>query len=140
MTFWTKLTRDDLTATLSQREIEARSKSTGFSDDAADAQLAQTAAAVRGFVRAGGVRIPAEAGLIPPSLVPFALDFAAYRLLKRFNVAVGEERRKAYDAAMDVFKAVAAGKMAVEPAEESEDATSSALPSFVPANPERRLG
>jgi phage gp36-like protein len=94
---------------------------------------------VRGFVRAGGVRIPAEAGLIPPSLVPFALDFAAYRLLKRFNVAVGEERRKAYDAAMDVFKAVAAGKMAVEPAEESEDATSSALPSFVTANPERRL-
>ena len=35
---------------------------------------------------------------------------------------------------------VAEGKYAVEPDEETADATSSALPSFVPANPERRLG
>lgn len=136
---WTRPTRDDLTATLSAAEVTAFSRSAGF-DDAVASILAQTSAAVRGFVRAGGCRVASGAGLIPPSLVPFAMDFAAFRLLKRFKVPVGDDRRKAYDDALDVFKKVAAGQMAVEPDDEAADATSTALPSFVPACPERRLG
>ena len=139
MTIWTKLTRDGLVATISADEVDAFGQSADFGD-AVDAILAQTADAVRGFVRAGGRKVSGGVGLVPPSLVPFAYDFAVFRVLKRFNVAVGEDRRKAYDAAMDVFKKVAAGDMAVEPADDAEDATSAALPSFVPANPERRLG
>ena len=139
MTTWTKLTRDGLIATLAQREVDAFSRSADFGD-AVDALLAQTADAVRGFVRAGGRKVPSDAGLVPPSLVPFAYDFAVFRVLKRFNVPVGEDRRKAYDAAMDVFKKVAAGDMAVEPADDAEGATSATLPSFMPADPERRLG
>ena len=135
---WTRPTRDDLTATLSAEEVDAFAQSADFGD-AVDATLAQTAAAVRGFVRAGGCRVASGEGLIPPSLVPFAMDYAAFRLLKRFNVPVGEDRRKAYEDALDVFKKVAAGQMAVEPEDEASDASSSALPSFVPANPERRL-
>ncbi len=139
MTTWTKLTRDGLIATLAQREVDAFSRSADFGD-AVDAILAQTADAVRGFVRAGGRKVPSDAGLVPPSLVPFAYDFAVFRLLKRFNVPVGEDRRKANESATDIFMKVAEGKYAVEPAEEADDATSAALPSFVPANPERRLG
>lgn len=135
---WTKLTRDGLVATIAAREVDAFSRSADFGD-AVDAILAQTADAVRGFVRAGGRKVPGDAGLVPPSLVPFALDFTAYRLLKRFNVPVGEDRRKAYDAAMDIFGKVASGAMAVEPADDAGDATSATLPSFVPARPERRL-
>ena len=111
---WTKLTRDGLVATLAAREVDAFSRSADFGD-AVDAILAQTADAVRGFVRAGGRKVPGDAGLVPPSLVPFAYDFAAFRLLKRFNVPVGEDRRRAYDAAMDIFGKVASGAMAVEP-------------------------
>lgn len=139
MTTWTKLTRDGLIATLAQREVDAFSRSADFGD-AVDAILAQTADAVRGFVRAGGRKVPNDAGLVPPSLVPFAYDFAVFRVLKRFNVAVGEDRRKANESATDIFMKVAEGKYAVEPDEEADDATSAALPSFVPANPERRLG
>lgn len=135
---WTKPTLDDLTATLSEAEISAFSRSAGFGDVAA-AQLAQTTAAVRGYVRAGGRRVASGEGLIPPSLLPFALDFAAFRLLKRFRIQTNEDRRKAYDTALDVFKKVAAGQMAVEPEDEAADAASTALPSFMPANPERRL-
>lgn len=135
---WTKLTRDGLIATLSADEVDAFGQSADFADAVA-ATLAQTADAVRGFVRAGGRKVPGDAGLVPPSLVPFAYDFAAFRLLKRFNVPVGEDRRKANDAAMDIFKKVAAGEMAVEPADDAGDATSATLPAFVPANPERRL-
>ena len=136
---WTKLTRDGLIATLAQREVDAFSRSADFGD-AVDAILAQTADAVRGFVRAGGRKVPGDVGLVPPSLVPFAYDFAVFRLLKRFNVSVGEDRRKANESATDIFMKVAEGKYAVEPDEEADDATSAALPSFVPANPERRLG
>ena len=135
---WTRPTREDLTATLSAAEVDAFSVSADFGD-AVDAILAQTAAAVRGFVRAGGCRVASGEGLIPPSLVPFAMDYSAFRLLKRFNVPVGEDRRKAYEDALEVFKKVAAGQMAVEPEDDAADAASTALPSFVPANPERRL-
>ena len=136
---WIRPTRDDLTATLSAAEVEAFSGSADFGD-AVDAVLSQTSAAVRGFVRAGGCRVASGEGLIPPSLLPFAMDFATYRLLKRFDVPVGEDRRKAYDAAMEIFKKVAAGQMAVEPEDDAADAASTALPSFMPADPERRLG
>ena len=139
MTTWTKLTRDGLIATLAQREVDAFSRSADFGD-AVDAILAQTADAVRGFVRAGGRKVPGDAGLVPLSLVPFAYDFAVYRLLKRFNLPVGEDRRKANETATNVFMKVAEGKYAVEPADDAEDATSATLPSFVPANPGRRLG
>ena len=135
---WTKLARDGLIATMSAEEVDCFALSADFTD-VVEAQLAQTAAAVRGFVRAAGRALPAEDGLVPPSLVPFAYDFAAYRMLKRLNTAAGEDRRKAYDAAMEVFKAVAAGRMAVEPADEAADASGSALPAFVPARPARRL-
>ena len=139
MTTWTKLTRDGLIATLAQREVDAFSRSADFGD-AVDAILAQTADAVRGFLRAGGRKVPNDAGLVPPSLVPFAYDFATFRVLKRFNVPVGEDRRKANESATDVFMKVAEGKYAVEPADDAEDATSATLPSFMPADPERRLG
>ena len=139
MTTWTKLTRDGLIATLAQREVDAFSRSADFGD-AVDAILAQTADAVRGFVRAGGRKVPSDAGLVPPSLVPFAYDFAVFRVLKRFNLPVGEDRRKANETATNVFMKVAEGKYAVEPADDAEDATSATLPSFMPADPERRLG
>ena len=139
MTTWTKLTRDGLVATISADEVDAFGQSADFGD-AVDETLAQTADAVRGFVRAGGRKVPNDAGLVPPSLVPFAYDFATFRVLKRFNVPVGEDRRKANESATDIFMKVAEGKYAVEPADDADDATSAALPSFVPANPERRLG
>ena len=139
MTTWTKLTRDGLVATCSADEVDAFGQSADFGD-AVDAILAQTADAVRGFVRAGGRKVSGGVGLVPPSLVPFAYDFATFRVLKRFNVPVGEDRRKANESATDIFMKVAEGKYAVEPADDAEDATSSTLPSFVPANPERRLG
>ena len=52
---WTKPTADGLTATLSAAEVTAFGRSAGF-EDAANVILSQTAATVRGFVRAGGVR------------------------------------------------------------------------------------
>lgn len=133
---WTELTRADLTTALSAAELEAFSGSAGFVD-APDAILAQAAAAVRGFVQAGGRAVPEGAGLVPESLAPFAVDWAAWRLLKRLDIPVGEDRRRAHEAAMEVFRAVAEGRMAVEPP--PGGGPDAARPAFAPARPARRL-
>ena len=91
---WTKPTRDDLTATVSAEEVDAFGDSADFAD-AVSGILSRTTNLVRGYVRAGGAKVPAEPGTIPPSLLAPAMDYAAFDLLKRFNIPVSEDRRKA---------------------------------------------
>ena len=134
---WIKPTREDLTATLSTEEADAFSSSADFTD-VAQAILDRTVLFVRGFVRSGGVKLPEDESLMPPSLLAPAMDYAAYDILKRMPVEIGEARRRAREDALSLFKDVGAGRMKVEPHEEG--ATSgAALPSFVPARPERLL-
>ena len=125
---WITPTRDDLTATVSAAETTAFGESSDFTD-AVDAILARTVSLVRGFVRAGRVRLAADAGSIPASLLAPAMDYAASDLLKRFNVPMNEDRRKARADALALFEKVAARQLAVEPADES------ASPDEVPAAP-----
>ena len=138
---WIKPTRDDLTATLSQRETDAFSRSSGFTDDVVDGILSRTSDLVRGFVRAGGAKVPAQTGTIPPSLLAPAMDYAAFDLLKRFNLAVSEDRRKARTDAVALFEKVAERKLAVEPADDEEVAAAAvaASPVAAPPNPARML-
>ena len=125
---WITPTRDDLTATVSAAEITAFGECADFTD-AVDAILARTVSFVRGFVRAGRVRLAADAGSIPASLLAPAMDYAASDLLKRFNVPMSDDRRKARADALALFEKVAARQLAVEPADES------ASPDEVPAAP-----
>ena len=68
------------------------------------------------------------------------MDIAAYNILTRLPVDVGEARRKAYDRAMDLLKDVAAGKFRPEPVVEDEDGQSaSVLPCFGEPLPRRVL-
>ncbi len=118
---WRKLTEDDLVAFLSQKEVDAYRRSADFSPDVIAAILTSTGNFVRGHVRASGVSMsPASAPAIPDSLVSPALDYAVYDVLKRMKVAVGEDRRTARAQAIELFKRVADGKMAVEPEFEAD--------------------
>ena len=136
---WIKPTKDDLTATVSADEVEAFGQSADFAD-AVEGILSRTSDLVRGYVRAGGTKVPAEAGTIPPSLLAPAMDYAAYDLLKRFKVATTEERRKARADALAHFEKVAERKISVEPADEAETAASAASsPVAAPPNPARLL-
>lgn len=51
---WRKPTQDDLTARLSQDELDAFAASAGFSSDVVDGVLAQSASFARDAVRSGG--------------------------------------------------------------------------------------
>ena len=116
---WITPTRDDLTATVSAAEITAFGESSDFTD-AVDAILARTVSFVRGFIRAGRTRLAADEGTLPASLLAPAMDYAAFDLLKRFNVPMSEDRRKARADALALFKKVADRRLAVEPADGAE--------------------
>ena len=131
---WIKPTRDDLTATTSAEEVAAFGDSADFAD-AVSGILARTADLVRGYVRAGGAKISAEPGTIPPSLLAPAMDYASFDLLKRFNIPVNEDRRKARTDAVALFEKVAERKIAVEPADDEEPAAAAVAASPVAAQP-----
>lgn len=135
---WVRPTADDLTATLSAEEVEAFGASADFAD-VAGAVVRRTVALVRGYVLAGGVTLPADQGLLPPALLAPAMDYAAYDLLKRLPVAVGEARRRAREDAAAVFSQVASGRMSVEPHGDSAGGGVAALPAFAAPPPARRL-
>ena len=77
---------------------------------------------------------------MPSMLLAPAMDYAAFDLLKRFNVPVGEDRRKARADASALFEKVAERKIAVDPADEDEESVSAAAtPAAAPATPARLL-
>ena len=116
MANWRRPDEDDLAATLSQREIDAyrQSASPGGSDPVARL-LSRTAALVRGYVATNGkVARMGPPGTLPESLVSPAMDYAAADVLKRVNVPLNEDRRKARERAEELFRDVAAGKYTPE--------------------------
>ena len=137
---WIVPTREDLIATTSAEEVAAFGDSAEFADAVAGI-LARTADLVRGYVRAGGAKVPAQSGTIPPSLLAPAMDYAAFDLLKRFNMPMSEDRRAARTHALAIFEKVAERKIAVEPADEEEAAAAAvaASPVAAPPNPARML-
>ena len=135
---WIKPTRDDLLATISEMETSAFAGSSELTD-AVEAILARTAALVRGYVRAGGVRCPADAALIPPSLLAPAMDYAAFDLLKRFDIVPNEARSRARTDAIDLFTRVGEGKMAIAPDDETAADAVAGTPAVAPPTPARLL-
>lgn len=113
---WRTVDEADLAASLSQREIDVfrRDGSVDGSDPVARL-LTRTVALVRTYVATNGkVRRMGPSGTLPESLVSPAIDYAAYDVLKRVNVPVSEDRRRARERAEDLFERVAEGKFTPE--------------------------
>ena len=135
---WVKPTIRDLTTALSAAEVDAYSRSADYAD-AVSAVLEQTVQATRGFICAGGLSLPGETGSVPASLITFVTDYAVFKLLKRMDVPVSEDRRTAYRDALAVFQKLAAGQMRVEAWEDASAPAAVALPCFEKPRPARRL-
>lgn len=130
---WRETTLADIAGTLSQKELDAFRKSPDFDtavDPVADL-LKRTAQMVRGYIRRNKqVKLSPEAYAIPESCISPAMDYAAYDILKRFPVAMTEERKRARDQAVEFFKDIAQNNMTVESYEEEEDSRNMAMPIF----------
>lgn len=126
---WRKPTLRDIAAKLNQRELDAYRQHPDFNTSADPVLdiLEQTAESVRGYCRTNKtVKISPELGSIPEGLITFAMDFAAFDILKRINAPIGEPRKVAWEKAIEVFKDVAEGKFIPESyAEGSDDDTTS---------------
>lgn len=143
---WRKPTRRDIAAKLTQAELDKFSASPDFlsgADPVADV-LELTAETVRGFCRTNKqLKMCPEAGTVPEGLMTFAMDFAAFDVLKRINHAPNEARTKAWEAAREMFAAVGRGEFIPESyqSEEEADDTSAnrALPSFSETTNRRKI-
>ena len=107
---WRKPTEDDIVATLSRNEVEAYRKD--FEIEAVERLLSDTVAYVRTYISSNGnVRMDPDESTLPASCISPAMDYAAFKLLKRRNVKVNADRETAYNDAMTYFRDVAAGKV-----------------------------
>ena len=112
---WREATQSDLEATLSDMEIEAYRTSYAEESDPIAARLDLTAARFRAAIRTGGLsrlsRIPYA---LPESCIEIAMDYTAYKILKRLDIVPNEARTKAYEKAEDFLRRLEEGKIEVE--------------------------
>lgn len=134
---WRKPELRDIAAKLNQRELDAFRQHPDFTSAADPIKdlLEMTAESVRGFCRTNKqVTMCPDAATIPEGLMTFAMDFAAYDVLKRINVTPNEARKAAWEKAHDIFQAVSEGKFIPESWQggEADDDTKSnkAMPGF----------
>ena len=112
---WRLATQSDLEATLSDMEIEAYRTSFAEEGDPIAIRLNLTAARFRAAIRTGGLsRMSRTQYAIPESCIEVAMDYTAYKILKRLDVAINEDRRKAYEKAEDFLRRLEEGKIEVE--------------------------
>lgn len=107
---WRKPTEDDIVATLSRNEVDAYRKD--FEIEAVERLLSDTVAYVRTYISSNGnVRMDPDETTLPASCISPAMDYAAFKLLKRRNVKVNADRETAYNDALTYFRDIAAGKV-----------------------------
>ena len=137
---WRKPDNEDLTATLSQVEVDEFNNSPDFrsQNNASERVIADTAELVRGYIRKlenkGAIKMHPEDGYIPSGLMNPAMDIAAFKMLKRFNLEPTEARKRAYEEAMQTLRDVGDERMIPESyieqmtEEQAEDAVTGIVP------------
>ena len=131
MSNWRTIDETDLAATISQEEVDAyRASGPVDGSDPVARLLSRTVAMVRGYIATNGkVRRMGPSGTLPESLISPAMDYAAADILKRPNVELNEDRRKARERAEDLFRDVASGKYTPE-SDDADDTASTDGPAI----------
>lgn len=135
---WRKPNLQDLSATLSEKEIEAyRNSINSEVADPVEDLLFRGASFVRGFCRANrAIKLSPLECEIPESLVSPLCDYVAYDVLKRLPLAINEDRKQARENALALFKDVASGNLIPESYETNEESIH-ARPAFNRPRPKR---
>ena len=121
MANWRKMTANDVAATLSQREVDGYQRSGGDNLNPLDTLIERTTARVRLSIRSNGrVRMSPDPATLPVSLISPACDYMAFDILKRLDVEVGEDRRRARQQAIDLFDRIERGEVTPEGWDEPE--------------------
>ena len=109
MNHWITLTADMLLEVIDQAELDAITAA-DTDGSVVDGIIQEVTASVREAIAANPANVmDLTRDTIPRTLRPEALDMIAWRLLKRFAVAVSESRDKAATSARERLEAVRAG-------------------------------
>ena len=109
MNHWITLTADMLPEVIDQAELDAITAA-DTDGSVVDGIIQDVTASVREAIAANPANVMDLTGdTIPRTLRPEALDMIAWRLLKRFAVAVSESRDKAATSVRERLEAVRAG-------------------------------
>ena len=109
MNHWITLTADMLLEVIDQAELDAITAA-DTDGSVVDGIIQDVTASVREAIAANPANVmDLTRDTIPRTLRPEALDMIAWRLLKRFAVAVSESRDKAASSARERLEAVRAG-------------------------------
>lgn len=109
MNHWITLTADMLPEVIDQAELDAITAA-DTDGSVVDGIIQDVTASVREAIATNPANVMDLTGdTIPRTLRPEALDMIAWRLLKRFAVAVSESRDKAATSARERLEAVRAG-------------------------------
>ena len=109
MNHWITLTADMLLEVIDQAELDAVTAA-DTDGSVVDGIIQDVTASVREAIAANPANVmDLTRDTIPRTLRPEALDMIAWRLLKRFAVAVSESRDKAATSARERLEAVRAG-------------------------------
>ena len=130
---WIAPTETDAAAFLSQKELDAfrASPSASMEQDPLAGLMSATVQQIRAAVRAcGRVKMAEDPATIPQSLLATWGVIVRYHALTRLPVPVGEDRRKAYEDALQTLEKVSTGALVVESDGEADASSNSAGPVF----------
>ena len=109
---WITLTESDVKGALTNDEL-SKYREAGATESEVDPLtpiLANAMLEVRGYV---GAKYPMAVMGIPDVLKNDALDIVVHRLCKRLNMEEGEQRKKAYDDAIEKLTMIAKGDLPI---------------------------
>lgn len=137
MKAWIKLTTDDLALVFNAKELAVVAPS---GPDSANPWTLDTLDDVTAMVRESIASNPANAldddqATIPRTLRAAAMDIAAVRLLKRFSMAITDERRKAADDAAALLASIARAERKVMGPDGKVHVPASHKPSIIAPSP-----
>ena len=139
MANWRAITRADVTASLTLKETESYQRSVDFGDDPLPILIERTTAYARLAIRSNGrVRMSPDATTLPVSVISPACDYMIFDILKRIDVEVGEDRRRARQQAIDFFDRITKGEVTPEGWDEPENEdTGHSAAQLISSSPQR---
>lgn len=139
MANWRAITRADVTASLTLKETENYQRSVEFGDDPLPILIERTTAYARLAIRSNGrVRMSPDASTLPVSVISPACDYMVFDILKRIDVEVGEDRRRARQQAIDFFDRITKGEVTPEGWDEPENEdTGHSAAQLISSSPQR---
>lgn len=130
---WIAPTETDAAAFLSQKELDAfrASPAASMEQDPLAGLMSATVQQIRAAVRAcGRVKMAEDPATIPQSLLATWGVIVRYHALTRLPVPVGEDRRNAYEDALQTLGKVSSGALVVESDGEADASSNSAGPVY----------